>query len=83
MSVEISGQHISLTPLEYRLLLFFILHKTRTIPPWELLEHLYGDDDERNANSLEALVARLRKKIGAHAICTRKGFGYFLNDTDK
>ena len=46
----------------------------------ELLDHLYGDDDSREANALEALVMRTRKKIGADQIETRRGFGYLMPD---
>ena len=46
----------------------------------ELIEHLYGDDDARNANALEALIMRLRKKLGPEAIETRRGFGYLVPD---
>jgi DNA-binding response OmpR family regulator len=55
-------------------------HKGRVVPPHELIEHLYGDDDARNANALEALIMRLRKKLGADAIETRRGFGYKIAD---
>ena len=50
----------------------------KVVPPTELLEHLYGDDDAREANALEALVTRLRRKLGPGVIGTRRGFGYFL-----
>jgi DNA-binding response OmpR family regulator len=50
------------------------------LPSHELIEHLYGDDDARNANALEALVMRLRKKLGSGAIETRRGFGYTITD---
>jgi DNA-binding response OmpR family regulator len=53
-------------------------HKGRVVPVSELLEHLYGDDDAREANALEAVVARLRKKLGPDAIETRRGFGYII-----
>ncbi len=51
------------------------------VPPGEIIEHLYGDDDARDANALEALVTRLRKKIGADLIETRRGFGYLVPET--
>ena len=55
-------------------------HKGRVVPPTELLEHLYGDDDARDVNALEAVVARLRRKLGPDAIETRRGFGYLVAD---
>jgi two-component system OmpR family response regulator len=57
---------------------YLIHHKDRVVPPAELIEHLYGDGDAREANALEAVVTRLRKKLGPEAIETRRGFGYAL-----
>ena len=78
MAVSVRGVPASLTPLEYRLIAYLALHRDRPVPPPELLEHLYGDDDAREANALEAAVARLRRKLGPGVIGTRRGFGYFL-----
>ena len=76
MAVSVRGVPASLTPLEYRLIAYLALHRDRPVPPPELLEHLYGDDDAREANALEAAVARLRRKLGPGVIGTRRGFGY-------
>lgn len=76
MRVTMNGVPISLSPLEYRLVAYLLHHKGRVVPATELLEHLYGDDDAREANALEAVVARLRRKLGPLAIETRRGFGY-------
>ncbi|SIO47712.1 DNA-binding response regulator, OmpR family, contains REC and winged-helix (wHTH) domain [Rhodovulum sp. ES.010] len=78
MAVSLRGVPVQTTALEYRLLAYLMLNRDRVVPPTELLEHLYGDDDAREANALEALVARLRRKLGAGVIGTRRGFGYFL-----
>ncbi len=45
-----------------------------------MIEHLYGDDDARDANAVEAAITRLRKKLGPDAIETRRGFGYSIPD---
>jgi DNA-binding response OmpR family regulator len=42
----------------------------------ELIEHLYGHDDDRDPNAIEVLMGRLRKKLGVDVIETRRGFGY-------
>jgi two-component system OmpR family response regulator len=76
MRVTVRGVPVALSPLEYRLVAFLMHHKGRIVPATELLEHLYGNDDAREANALEAVVARLRKKLGPSAIETRRGFGY-------
>lgn len=78
MRVSKDGSPVELSPLEYRLVSYLAHHRDRVVPPGELIEHLYGDDDAREANALEALVARLRRKLGADAIETRRGFGYRL-----
>jgi len=80
MTASLAGRPLDLTPLEFRLLSYLMLHRARTLPPGELLEHLYGDDDSREANALEALVARLRRKVGPGVIGTRRGFGYCIEE---
>lgn len=80
MRVSVDGVPQALTPLEYRLVSYLGHHRDRIVPPAELQEHLYGDDYSRDANALEALVARLRKKLGAIAIGTRRGFGYYMGE---
>jgi two-component system OmpR family response regulator len=83
MSVTLRGRLIALSALEYRLLAYLALQPGRVTPPTELFEHLYGDDDAREANALEALVARLRRKLGPGIVGTRRGFGYFLEDVSE
>lgn len=78
MAVLVRGVPVAVTPLEFRLIAYLALHRDRVVPPTELLEHLYGDEDGREANALEAIIARVRRKLGAGAIGTRRGFGYFL-----
>ncbi|ODM44184.1 response regulator transcription factor [Cereibacter johrii] len=76
MTATLDGLPLGLAPLEFRLLAYLMLHRDRVVPPTELLEHLYGDTDAREANALEAVVARLRRKVGRGVIGTRRGFGY-------
>ncbi|GIL03268.1 MAG: DNA-binding response regulator [Alphaproteobacteria bacterium] len=78
MRISRDGVPVALSPLEYRLVAYLMHHKGRVVAVGELLEHLYGDDDAREANALEATVARLRRKLGADAILTRRGFGYAI-----
>ncbi len=78
MRATFNGIPIPLSPLEYRLLSYLMHHKGRVVPGPELLEHLYGAGDSQEANALEAVVARLRRKLGAKAIETRRGFGYSM-----
>jgi two-component system OmpR family response regulator len=80
MRILAGGNPVQASPLEYRLVAYLMHHKGRVVPAHELIEHLYGDDDARNANALEALIMRLRKKLGSEAIGTRRGFGYLITD---
>ena len=82
MTVTLRGTPLALSALEYRLLAYLALQPGRVAPPTELFEHLYGDDDARDANALEALVARLRRKVGPGVVGTRRGFGYFIENGD-
>lgn len=79
MSAALDGIPVALTPLEFRLIAYLVLHRDRIVPPTELLEHLYGDEDAKEANAVEAVIARLRRKLGPGVIGTRRGFGYHLD----
>lgn len=81
MSVHAEGLPVQVSPLEYRLLTYFAHNKERVIAPTELLEHLYGDDESREVNAVEALIARLRRKVGPDVIRTRRGFGYMAGES--
>ena len=72
------GLPIELTPLEFRLMAYLLHHAGRAVHQTELMEHLYADEADRQDNAVEALVARLRRKIGAEAIRTRRGHGYVI-----
>lgn len=78
MRVTLNGIPMALSPLEYRLLSYLMHHKGRVVPGSELLEHLYGAGDNHEVNALEAVVGRLRRKLGAKMIETRRGFGYSM-----
>ncbi|UKK83122.1 response regulator transcription factor [Sphingopyxis sp. BSN-002] len=78
MTATLDGTLVKLSPLEYRLLDYLAHHPDRAVPATELSDHLYGDADTENANAIEALIARLRRKLGADTIQTRRGFGYLL-----
>jgi two-component system, OmpR family, response regulator len=80
MRIAKQGVPIALSPLEYRLVAYLMHPNGRVVPGPELLEHLYGDDDAHELNALEAVIARLRKKLGPAAIQTRRDFGYMMAD---
>ncbi|MBI4920413.1 MAG: response regulator transcription factor [Devosia nanyangense] len=78
MRVSRLGQPIALTPQEYRLVSYLMHHRGRVIDQLELTEHLYLQDFERDSNAVEVLVGRVRRKLGADVIRTRRGFGYVI-----
>jgi TetR/AcrR family transcriptional repressor of nem operon len=75
-----SWQGAILSPLEYRLLQYLMHHAGRAVSQIELTEHVYGQDFERDSNAIEVLVARLRRKLGADAVRTRRGYGYHVGE---
>jgi two-component system, OmpR family, response regulator len=77
-SVTADGVPVELTPLEFSLLCCFVLQPGEIISASELLDQVYGHGSEKDANVLEALLGRLRRKIGSDVIATRRGQGYFL-----
>jgi len=79
-SATVDGQALTLSVLEYRLLTYLLLHRGRTLSQGELLEHIHSGDSDRDTNALEALVARLRRKLGFPLIETRRGHGYCIPD---
>lgn len=77
-TAEFDGVPARLSPLEFRLLDYLAHQPGRAVSAGELAEHLYGAADSGDANAVEAIVARLRRKFGADIVLTRRGFGYLL-----
>lgn len=76
--VTVDGRAIKLTSHEYRLLSYLLHHQGKVISRTELTEHLYDQDFDRDSNTVEVFVGRLRKKIGSDMIETIRGLGYRL-----
>ena len=74
----VNGEPLRLTSLEYRLLHYMMMHRDRVISRTELVEHLYDQDFDRDSNTIEVFIGRLRKKVGAERIETVRGLGYRL-----
>jgi two-component system OmpR family response regulator len=70
------GRIVVLTGMEFRLLRYFMLHPDRVLSKGQLTEHVYEYDAERDSNVIEVYVRRLRDKLGADLIKTRRGQGY-------
>jgi len=74
--VAVDGQTVRLTSHEYRLLAYLMMHQGRVVSRTELVEHLYDQDFDRDSNTIEVFVGRLRKKLGVDLIQTVRGLGY-------
>jgi two-component system, OmpR family, response regulator len=72
------GAPVRLTALEYGLLAYLAHHPGRPVSKTELTEHLYTQDFDRDSNTLEVVVGRLRRKLEAGLIETVRGQGYRL-----
>ncbi len=76
--VTVDGTPVKLTSHEYRLLVYLLMHQGRVVSRSELTEHLYDQDFDRDSNTIEVFVGRLRKKLAADVIETVRGLGYRL-----
>ena len=77
--VTMNGNPVRLTSHEYRLIAYLIHHQGRVISRSEIIEHLYDQDFDRDSNTIEVFVGRLRKKLGMDLIETVRGLGYRLD----
>lgn len=76
--VSVDGQALSLTSHEFRVLAYLIHHAGEIVSRTELTEHIYAQDYDRDSNTIEVFVARLRKKLPPGLIETVRGLGYRL-----
>ncbi|WP_371396198.1 response regulator transcription factor [Fretibacter rubidus] len=76
----VDGSPIKLTSHEFRLISYLAMHRGRVISRTELVEHIYDQDFDRDSNTIEVFVGRLRRKIGTDRIETVRGLGYRLVD---
>ncbi len=74
----VNGEPIKLTAHEYRVLSYMMHHQGRVVPRTELVEHIYDQDFDRDSNTIEVFIGRVRKKIGTDRIETVRGLGYRL-----
>ena len=72
------GIPVRLTSHEYRVLAYLMHHRDRVVSQSELMEHIYAQDFDRESNTVEVFIARLRRKLGASLIETVRGLGYRL-----
>jgi two-component system OmpR family response regulator len=74
--VTLDGAPVKLTSHEFRVLSYLLHHRDRVVSQAELTEHIYAQDFDRDSNTVEVFVARLRRKLGAGVVETVRGFGY-------
>jgi two-component system, OmpR family, response regulator len=74
--VTVKDEAVRLTSHEFRVLAYLMHHQDRVVSSGELVEHIYAQDAERESNTVEVFVGRLRRKLGASVIRTVRGMGY-------
>ena len=83
MRVSVDGIPVNVTPLEFRLLSFLLLKVGQVSTQEELATAIYFQDHEPDSNAVEVLVGRLRRKLKTDVLRTKRGFGYYLSDSDE
>jgi two-component system OmpR family response regulator len=81
--VSVDGTPVKLTSHEYKVLEYLMHHPSKVISRTELTEHLYDQDFDRDSNTIEVFVGRLRKKLGVDLIETVRGMGYRLGPAEQ
>lgn len=76
--VTVADQHVALTSHEYKVLAYLIHRPEAVVSRTELTEHIYEQDFDRDSNTIEVFIGRLRKKLPTGAIETIRGMGYRL-----
>ena len=74
----VAGQALTLTSHEYRVLAYLMHHRDEVVSRSDLVEHIYAQDFDRDSNTVEVFIARLRKKLPPGMIETVRGLGYRL-----
>jgi two-component system OmpR family response regulator len=78
--VSVGGAPVKLTSHEFRVLSYLMHHSGQVVSRTELTEHIYAQDLDRDSNTVEVFVARLRRKLGASFIETVRGLGYRMRE---
>lgn len=74
--VKVDGQILELTGQELRILMYLMQRPGRIVSEQDIAEHIYALDDERQSNSVQVYISRLRRKLGKDTIKTFRGLGY-------
>jgi two-component system OmpR family response regulator len=79
--VTLAGAPVKLTSHEFRVLSYLMHHRGRVVSQAELIDHIYAQDFDRDSNTVEVFIARLRRKLGASSIATVRGLGYRMDES--
>jgi two-component system, OmpR family, response regulator len=79
--VSLDGEPVKLTAQEFKLLSYLMHHRGKVISRTELIEHIYDQDFDRDSNTIEVFITRIRKKLGSDLISTTRGLGYSLTES--
>jgi two-component system, OmpR family, response regulator len=80
--VTLDGSAVKLTAHELRVLSYLLHQRGRIVSQAELIEHIYAQDFERDSNTVEVFIARLRRKLGPELIETVRGLGYRMGTAE-
>ena len=80
--VTVEGRPVRLTSHEFRVLSYLMHHRGRVVSQGELTDHIYAADSDRDSNTVEVFIARLRRKLGPGAIETVRGLGYRMAERE-
>ncbi len=78
--VSVAGVPVKLTSHEFRVLSYLMHHHQRVVSRTELTEHIYAQDFDRDSNTVEVFITRLRRKLGTPFIETVRGLGYRMSE---
>ena len=78
--VLLDGVALDLTSHEYRVLAYLLMHQDEVVSRSQLVEHIYAQDFDRDSNTIEVFIGRLRRKLGSDRIETVRGLGYRLRE---
>jgi two-component system OmpR family response regulator len=77
--VRRNGELVALTPKEYALLEYLVMHRGELVTRTTLYEHLYDENEETLSNVLDVYVSGIRRKLGRELVRTRRGEGYIVD----
>lgn len=82
-TVTKAGLLVTLTAHEWKVLSYLMLHLEQVVSRSTLIEHIYAQDFDRDSNTIEVFIGRLRKKLGSKFIETVRGLGYRISRAEK